>query len=139
MLANVGIRVKPNVMPTGVLFPKVEKHDTSMYLMSWGTGNTSDALYSLQLLNKSKGERGDGDFNLGRYSNAKVDELIGKIKTEPDMKKRDGLIRDALAIVNADLPQVTLHQPILPWVMRKNVTAVHSPNNVLYLHRTKVN
>lgn len=139
MLANVGIKVKPNVMPTGVLFPKVEKHDTSMYLMSWGTGNTSDALYSLQLLYKTKGERGDGDFNLGRYSNPKFDDLVSKIKVEPDMKKRDALIREALIIVNTELPQVTLHQPILPWVMRRNVTAFHAPNNVLYLHRTKLN
>jgi peptide/nickel transport system substrate-binding protein len=139
MLANVGIRARPNIMPTGVLFPKVEKHDTSMYLMSWGTGNTSDALYSLQLLYKTKGERGDGDFNLGRYSNPKVDQLVGQIKVESDMKKRDAMIREVFLIINAELPQLTLHQPILPWVMRKNVTAVHAPNNVLLLHRVKIN
>jgi peptide/nickel transport system substrate-binding protein len=139
MLANVGIRAKPNLMPTGVLFPKVEKHDTSLYLMSWGTGNTSDALYSLQLLYKTKGERGDGDFNLGRYSNPKVDALVSAIKVEPDMKKRDALVREAFQIINTELPQITLHQPILPWAMRKNVSVVHAPNNVLYLHRVKVN
>ena len=47
---------------------------------------TFDALYSLQSLMRSvDADKGaDGNFNLGRYSNAKADALIDQIKTEVD-------------------------------------------------------
>ena len=140
MLSQVGIRATPNIVPQASYFPKIQKFDTSMYLLSWGTP-TFDALYTLQaLLHTNGGETsGNGDSNYGRYSNPKMDQLISQIRVENDLKKRDGLIREALLINTAELPVIPLHQPLVPWAMRKNVDAVFTPNNVAYFFRFKFN
>ncbi|HEX4858769.1 MAG TPA: ABC transporter substrate-binding protein [Usitatibacteraceae bacterium] len=140
MLGQVGIRATPNIIPQANYFPKIQKFDTSMYILSWGSA-TFDALYNLQLLlHTSTGDNtGYGDSNYGRYSNKKMDELIGKIKVEADMKKRDGLIREALLLHNREVATLPLHQPLVPWAMRKNVEAVFTPNNVPYFFRFRMN
>ena len=140
MLSQIGIRVTPNIVTQTIFFPKIQKFDTSMYLLSWGTP-TFDSLYTLQaVLHTSGGESsGNGDSNYGRYSNPKMDQLIDQIAVEADLKKRDGLIRAALLINTAELPVIPLHQPLVPWAMRKNVDAVFSPNNTAYFFRFKLN
>ena len=140
MLSQVGIRVTPNIVPQATYFPKIQKFDTSMYILSWGTA-TFDSLYTLQLLlHTSTGENtGYGDSNYGRYSNPKMDALISKIKVEGDMKKRDAMIREALLLSNSDVAILPLHQALVPWAMRKNVDAVFSPNNIPYFSRFKLN
>ena len=140
MLSQVGIRVTPNIVPQTNYFPKIQKFDTSMYLLSWGTP-TFDSLYTLQALLHTNGgdASGKGDSNYGRYSNPKMDQLISQISVENDLKKRDGLIREALLINTADLPVIPLHQPLVPWAMRKNIDAVFTPNNVAYFFRFKIN
>ncbi|MBC7622479.1 MAG: ABC transporter substrate-binding protein [Aeromicrobium sp.] len=138
MLARVGIKATPNVMPTGNLFPKLQKFDTSFYLLSWTTP-TSDALYTLQsLLRTPLPNATSGDNNYGRYSNKALDELIDRFKVETDLKKRDGIIGEALLLINRELPVVTLHKPIIPWAMRSNISAVLPPNAVPYFFRFNV-
>ncbi len=140
MLSQVGIRVTPNIIPQASFFPKIQKFDTSMYLLSWGAA-TYDALYNLQgLLHTNTGaQTGNGDSNYGRYSNPKMDELISKIKIEGDLKKRDGYIRDAMKLNSAEVGILPIHQPVVPWAMRKNVDAVFAPNNIAYFSRFKLN
>jgi peptide/nickel transport system substrate-binding protein len=138
MLTQAGIRVKPNIVPVSNYFPKIEKYDTSFYLLSWGGGVTSDALYTLQALLHTVTGKGEGDFNMGRWSNATMDRLIAAIRTEPDMKKRDALVREALLLADAELPVTTIHQPVIPWVMRANVSAWFSPVNTMYFFRARV-
>ena len=79
-----------------------------------------------------------GDSNYGRYSNPKMDRLIQTIKTEFNMQKRNAAIRDAMMLATADLPVLPLHQPLIPWAMRKNVTAVTAPSNIAYIYRFSV-
>ncbi len=140
MLSQVGIRVTPNIVTQSAYFPKIQKFDTSMYLLAWGAA-TYDALYNLQALLHTNGgaQSGNGDSNYGRYSNPKMDELIAKIKVEVDLKKRDGYIREALKLNNTEIGILPIHQPIVPWAMRKNVDAVFAPNNIAYFFRFKMN
>jgi peptide/nickel transport system substrate-binding protein len=139
MLAQIGIKVTPNIVPTTNFFGKLQRLDTSFYLLSWGTP-TSDALYTLQFtLHTPIGDTsGSGDGNYGRYTNPKFDYLIDKARIETDLMKRDTLIREALLILKNDLPILPLHQSIIPWAMRKNVTAVFPPNSVPYFFRFRV-
>ena len=138
MLAQVGIRARPNIVPQSNYFPKIEKYDTSFYLLSWGGAVTSDALYTLQALLHTVTGKGEGDFNMGRWSNAKMDRLLAAIRTEPDVKKRDAAIREAMLLANAELPLAAIHQPIIPWIMRSNVSAWFSPVNTVYFFRARV-
>ncbi len=136
MLAEVGIKVSPNIVPTANYFSKLQRLDTSFYLLSWGTP-TADALYTLQftLHTPIDDASGSGDANYGRHTNPKFDYLVDKARIENDLVKRDALLRDALLIVSNDLPILPLHQAIIPWSMRKNVTAAFPPNSVPYFFR----
>lgn len=140
MLTQVGIRVRPNIMSQATLFPKLEKYDTSFYLLSWGGGVTSDALYTINALLHTAGAHGtgQGDFNMGRWSNATMDGLIARMQTEGDASRRSAAMRDALLLANRELPVVAIHQPLIPWVMRKNVEAWFSPVNTVYFFRARV-
>ena len=140
MLAQIGIKVTPNIVITANFFSKLQRFDTSFYLLSWGTA-TSDALSTLQVLLRTNNgdDSGNGDSNYGRYSNPKFDQLVDAFKVEPDMKKRDAMIREALLILNTEIPVLPLHQAVIPWAMRKNVTAVFPPNSVPYFFRFNIN
>jgi len=138
MLSQIGINTRANIVPFATYFPKIEKADTSFYLLSWGGGVTSDALYSLNALLATPNAKGEGDFNLGRWSNAEMDKLIARIKVESDMAKRRDAIRQALLIAQRELPAVPIHQPLIPWAMKKNVSAWFSPVNTVYFYRVRI-
>ena len=139
MLAQIGVKVTPNIVPTANFFGKLQRFDTSFYLLSWGTP-TSDALYTLQftLHTTVDDKSGSGDGNYGRYTNPKFDYLVDQARIENDLKRRDAYIRDALLILKNDVPVIPLHQSIIPWAMRKNVTAVFPPNSVPYFFRFRM-
>jgi peptide/nickel transport system substrate-binding protein len=138
MLTQAGIRTKPNIMTQTAFFPKIEKYDTSFYLLSWGGGVTSDALYTLNALLHSVGAKGEGDFNMGRWSNGDMDRLLADVKTQLDPAKRDESTRAALVLANRELPVLPIHQQLIPWAMRKNVDAWYSPVNAVYFYRVRM-
>jgi peptide/nickel transport system substrate-binding protein len=140
MLTQVGIRTRPNIVVQTNFFPKIEQYDTSFYLLSWGGGVTSDALYTLNALLHSAGPKGsgDGDFNLGRWSNPAMDRLIDDVKVQMDPARRAEEIRQALVLAAQEVPLVPIHQQLIPWAMRKNVTASFSPVNTVYFYRTRI-
>jgi peptide/nickel transport system substrate-binding protein len=126
-------------MPRATYFQKVQTFDTSAYLLGWATA-TFDALYTLQSLVHSVDPKGgaDGNFNLGKYANPKADELIGRVKVEVDDAKRNAMIREVLRIHAADVGHVPLHQQVIPWAMRANVSAFHRADNRLDIRWVRV-
>ena len=131
MLAQIGVKVKVNAMPRANFFPKIQNLDTSFYMLGWGVP-TFDSQYALQSLLRTRVEKTpDGDYNLGRYSNAKVDAAVDKLKTEIDTKKRAALAREISAQHQADVGHIPLHNQVIPWAMRSNVKVVHRADNRL--------
>jgi len=130
MWARIGLKVSLNAMPRATYFPKIQKYDTSAYLLGWGVP-TFDALYSLQSLARTVGKDGDGNFNLGRMSNPALDKLVDAMKSETDQKKRNQLIADALMLHNREVMHIPLHNQVIPSAMRKNVNVVHRADNRL--------
>ena len=63
---------------------------------------------------------GHGDWNCGKYSNPRVDELTEMIKTEMDESKRNAMIREAFQIHKDDFGHITLHQQALAWGVRSD-------------------
>ena len=84
------------------------------------------------------GAGGDGNFNLGRISNAEFDKLVDGIKSEVDQKKRDEMIAKALMLHNQQVMHVPLHNQVIPWAMRKNVSVVHRADNRLQAEWVKI-
>jgi peptide/nickel transport system substrate-binding protein len=113
-------------------FPKILSRNTSFYMLGW-TPATYDSHNPLYALLATPGEGGQGQFNLGAYSNAKVDELTGKVASETDKAKRDAMIREAFKIHQDDIGHIPLHQQALAWGMKKNVDLVQMPDNFNYL------
>ena len=131
MLAQVDIKVRVNAMPRANYFPKIQNLDTSFYMLGWGVP-TFDSQYAVQSLLHTRIEKTpDGDYNLGKYSNAKVDEAIDKLKTEVDPKQRAALAIEASRIHQADVGHIPLHFQVIPWAMRSNVSVVHRADNKL--------
>jgi peptide/nickel transport system substrate-binding protein len=128
MWSQIGVATDVTAVPRTTYFPKIEKHDTSLYMLGWG-GAATDPIFILQPVLHGANGKGDGDYNYGGYSNAKLDALIDQIKTELDVEKRRHLINEALMIQHDELLHLPLHRQVIPWATRSNVRAVHLANN----------
>ena len=128
MWSQIGVATKVNSMPRALYFPKLEKTDTSLYMLGWG-GASTDGIFTLQPVLSSYNGKGDGDFNYGRYTNAKVNDLTAKVKVDMNQDERLGFIREALLAQNAEVNLIPLHRQVIPWASRSNVTVVHRADN----------
>jgi len=138
MLTRVGIATRVTAMPRATYFPKLEKHDTSFYMLGWG-GAITDAQTTLSpVLRSFDRASGQGSFNYGRYSNPKLDALIDAAAVETGTERRRDIIRQALIEHNAQVHHVPLHRQMIPWAMRENVTAVHRADNVLIFEHVRI-
>ena len=138
MWAKIGLKVKLDAMPKAQYFAKINKLDTSLYMLGWAVA-TFDAQDALLNLVHTRDNKGAGEYNDGSYSNPKMDELIDKMKTETDVKKRLDMIHQALALHTQDVAHMMLHQQIIPWAMRKNIAVTHSADNRLRMWWVHVN
>jgi peptide/nickel transport system substrate-binding protein len=80
----------------------------------------------------------NGTYNVGSYSNPKVDELTNAIEVEANPEKRQALISEVLSIHKADIGHIPLHQAALAWGVRKGVSLVQKNDDVLELKLVKV-
>jgi len=130
-LARVGIKINLLAEPKATYFPKILRRDTSFYLLGW-TPSTVDSHDTLSAIMATPTEKGQGQFNLGAYSNPKLDELTQKVQSEIDDKKRNAMIHEAFKIHQDDVGHIPLHQQALAWATAKNVSLVQLPNNYMY-------
>jgi peptide/nickel transport system substrate-binding protein len=128
MWARVGLTVKLNAQPMATFIQKIQKFDHAAYMLGWGVA-TFDGLYTLQSLVRTTTTGADGSFNLGRISDAKLDALIDALKTETDVAKRDGILREALVMTRDNYYYVPLHHQLRPWAMKKNISTVHKADD----------
>ena len=129
-LARVGVKINLEAETKGTYFPKILRRDTSFYMLGW-TASTVDAHNVLYPILSTPGDGGRGQFNLGAYSNAKVDELTAAVGSETDDKKRNAMIREAVKIHQDDVGHIPLHQQALLWGVKKNVEVVQWPDNIM--------
>ena len=130
MWAQIKVRLKVNAMPRTTWFPKMEKFDTSMYLLGWG-GAVTDAEPTFTPVMRFPAEGGVGLYNWGRVKNDKFEALAIASAAEPDAKKREELVKAALREYQAQTHLIPLHRQMAPWAARKNVDVVHRADNWL--------
>jgi peptide/nickel transport system substrate-binding protein len=130
MWEKIGVKIKVVAQPRVTYFPKLEKYDTSMYMLGWG-GAVTDAETTLTpvMRNLQPPPSGVGSFNYGRSSNAKFDDLAARSSVEGDPAKRKELVLAALTEWKEQVHTIPLHRQVIPWAARSNVTAVHRPDN----------
>jgi len=137
MLARVGVKVNLAAESKGTYFPKILTRNTSFYMLGWTPGSY-DSHNPLFALMATPGAGGQGQFNLGSYSNAKVDELTKAIAIETDIAKRTAMIHEAMKVHQDDVGHLPLHQQALAWAMKKNVETVQLADNYMFLKWTVV-
>ena len=138
MWAKIGVKAKLRTLPLVTYFPMIQRYEASIYMLGWGVP-TFDGLYSLQSLLRTVGTGGDGNYNVGRYSNPRMDYIVDRVKTETDLLVRNRLLTEGLQLQNDTVAHIPLHNQIIPWAMKKNIEVVHRPDNRLDWALIKVN
>jgi peptide/nickel transport system substrate-binding protein len=138
MWSRAGIKAKLRTLPLVTYFPMIQRYEASIYMLGWGVP-TFDALYSLQSLVRTVGSGGDGNYNVGRYSNPRMDYIVDRVKVETDLPVRNRLLTEALQLSNDTVSHIPLHNQIIPWAMKKNIDVVHRADNRLDWRLIKVN
>ncbi len=128
MMARIGVKINLEAETKVTYFPKILSRNTSFYLLGWTPG-TYDSHNVLNAILASPNASGRGQFNLGSYSNAKVDDLTAKVQSETDTTKRNAMIAEAFKIHSDDIGHLPLHQQALAWGMKKDVTLIQSADN----------
>ncbi len=128
MWAKLGVKLRVNAMPRSTYFPKLQRLDTSMYLLGWG-GAITDAETTLTPLLRTRGEGGVGAWNFGQFSDPRLDELAAASSQEADPVKREQLVKAALKEQRDQVLHLPLHRQIVPWGARQQVELVHRADN----------
>ncbi|WP_048441760.1 ABC transporter substrate-binding protein [Caenimonas sp. SL110] len=138
MWAKVGVKAKLRTLPLVTYFPMIQRYEASIYMLGWGVP-TFDALYSLQSLTRSVGTGGDGNYNVGRYKNDRMDVVVDRIKAETDLPVRNRFLTEGLQLSNDTVSHLPLHNQIIPWAMKRSVDVTHRADNRLDWRLIKVN
>ncbi|MEN9629675.1 MAG: hypothetical protein RJA10_2902, partial [Pseudomonadota bacterium] len=124
MWARIGVKATLAAENMATFIQKVQNFDSSIYLLGWGVA-TYDAQYSLQSLVRTRTTGADGNFNFSKVSDPALDKLVDAMKTETDVAKRNGMIREALIRTRDEMLVIPLHHQVRPWAMKQNVTTIH--------------
>ena len=130
MWAQLKLKIKVNAMPRATYFPKLEKLDTSLYMLGWG-GSITDAETTFTPIYRNRGAGGVGSYNYGNYTDDKLDAVAAAQSREADPEKRKALIKEAFKLHNDAVRHIPLHRQFIPWAARNNVTVVHRADNWL--------
>jgi peptide/nickel transport system substrate-binding protein len=132
MLARIGVKINLMAETKAIFFPKALRREVSFYMLGW-TPDSLDAHNAMFALMTTPAEGGQGQFNLGAYSNPRFDELTSKVASENNAAKRQAMIAEAFKLHADDIGHLPLHQQPLVWGMKKNVGVVLLANNFNYL------
>jgi len=130
MWAQIKVKVRVNAQPRATWFLKMEKFDTSLYLLGWG-GAVTDADTTLNAVMRAPSSNGVGMYNWGRVKNERFEQLAVASSQEADPKKRELLVKAAVREYIDQTHLIPLHRQVIPWAMRSTVDAVHRADNWL--------
>jgi peptide/nickel transport system substrate-binding protein len=135
MLARVGIAVKPEIMPRGILAKKTASHDTSMHIGGFSSDTGEAAASMRNLISTRDAEKGRGISNRGRYSNPRFDDMLEDALTVLDDEKREYLIQRAVEYVMPDVPLVPLYMQVPSWGLRNGFAYAPRADGYMLAHR----
>jgi peptide/nickel transport system substrate-binding protein len=138
MLGRIGIKLTVDTMLKSVFFRKIEKLDTSFYLIGWGGGTTDPQIVFEPLVHTFDPKTQKGGNNYGRCSDPELDALIDKVATDMNHDRRVSETAEMLRLQTRMLHYIPLHRPSLNWVSRAAVHPVPSPNDDVHLDWIKI-
>lgn len=115
---NLGITsIRATNLEWKVLLDREAKGDFSLLRTAW-TGDFLDPMTFLEVFTTGNGQNG------GRYSNPRYDELIARAKSTDDQRVRMPAMREAEAIVMAEMPLIPIYFYTMPYLLSPKVTGV---------------
>jgi peptide/nickel transport system substrate-binding protein len=138
MLARAGIRVQLNAQTRARYFAEIlaPRYNTSFFMLGW-TPATYDAHNALfNLMGTRDGTR--GVFNSGGYSNPRFDALTARIAVETDRERRQVLMDEAMRLHAEEVGHIPLHQQVVIWAARQNITLQQLADNWFPLRLVRV-
>jgi peptide/nickel transport system substrate-binding protein len=136
MLARVGIKVNLLAQTRTKYFEKILSRNTTFSLLGWQP-LSYDAHSTLQDVINTPSDK-IGTYNVGSFSDPRIDALTSAIEVEIDPAKRQDLISQALTLHKEDIGHIPLHQAGLAWGVRKGVSVVLRNDDSLELRWVKV-
>lgn len=138
MLARIDVQVSINSMPSSKFFVKIGSLDTSFNFFGYMPSDM-DAYNPLNVVVQTRDGAGNGQWNVGGYSNPEVDAAIRAAQGEMDPKKREDFVSKALTLHSQDIGHIPLYQPGLTWGVRNSVTTILQIDNRVNLTYFHVN
>ena len=125
-LGRIGIKVEPRAQPTAKWAQQINPpgYNTSLSLLGYSPATYDAHIFLTSIAGTRDPKTGRGTFNIGGYSDPKVDELIAKIQSNTNPDERRGRDSAALAIVKDSAALIPIHQLNILWGVKKNVTVV---------------
>ena len=103
-------------------------------MLGWSPGQTYDVHNVFEALFETpNATTKKGLFNVGGYTNPKLDKLADAIEQETDNAKRNEMIKEATKMYLVDFAYIPLHQQAVVWAARKNVDLVQLADNTFPL------
>ncbi len=124
MWSRIGVQTTVNAMTWPSYIGRANKLEFSAFLVAWGisSGEASNPLRSL--IHTYDTKLGWGAVNRGRYSNPKLDEMIGAAMKIGDDHKREVALQDATRVAMNDVALIPLHIQKNVWGMKAGLTYV---------------
>jgi len=141
MMTQIGIRVTVRAQTVGKWAEQVNPptYNTSFTMVGYSPSSADAHNVLTTLVATRDPDRSMGVFNIGGYSNPKVDDLTAAIQIETNPTKRNDLILQAFRLIGEDAAYVPLQQLVLLWAAGKNVDLVQMPDDRLMLSHVTVN
>jgi len=138
MLARIGIRIQPQFETTAVWSRRLNTLDVSFFMLGHAGLPLADTYATLAEVLQTRSDT-LGGLNVGRWSNARFDEIVTRIAQESDEPTRRRLIAEALDIERREIAHVPLHQQPIVWAARRGIELAPAPDNRLRLWLVRVN
>ncbi len=122
LLARAGINTRVEAMPSSVYFSRASKLEFSFMLVGWAADTAESSSPLKALLATFNKEKGLGATNRGRYSNAKMDDVLTQALAIVDDTKRERMLQQATEIAISDLGIIPLYHQHNLWAVRKGIT-----------------
>ena len=112
-------------MPSSVYFSRANRLEFSLMLVGWGTDTGEPAATLKALLATYDRDKGLGTANRGRYSSAKMDQLLAQGLATVNDAKREKILQEAIAVAMAEHGLIPLYHQVNIWAARKGI--VYTP------------
>jgi len=120
MWTRIGVRTGVEAQTWATFVGRAGRAEFSAHLIGWGS-NPDGSHPMRNIIGTVNPQRGWGASNRGRYSNARLDEMLLASLSELDEQKREEQLIDIQRVAAEDVAVIPLHIQTNIWAMRRTL------------------